>query len=98
LQHNSELKGSGYEFQGISPIACRVGNGKVEPCGHQHDTIGEAERCRMEIVVRFFQIVDIEGERPLNDEEFEVWRGLEKSVLSGSPPILLVGDGCSALP
>ena len=69
-------------------IACWVQGDKVVRCGHQHGTIAEAEKCRTEIVGRFFRAVDTEGERSLNDEEFEVakergisWRELEK-VLS----------------
>jgi hypothetical protein len=62
-------------------IACWVQGEKVVRCGHQHGTVGDAERCCEEILGRFIRVVEDDGERSLSDDEFEVWRGLEKKVL-----------------
>jgi hypothetical protein len=59
-------------------ITCWVQGEKLVRCGHQHGTIGEVETCHEEILGRFIRVVEGETERSLNDDEFEVWRGLEK--------------------
>lgn len=62
-------------------IACWVQGEELVRCGHQHGTIGDAERCHEEILGRLILVVDGEAERSLNDDEFEVWRRLEKKIV-----------------
>jgi hypothetical protein len=66
-------------------IACWVSGEKVERCGHKHLTIGDAEDCRWEIMGRFIRAVESDGERSMSDEEFEIWRLLEKRVSPSTP-------------
>ena len=63
-------------------IACWVNGEKVERCGHEHGTIGDAENCREEILGRFVRAVESERERSMSDQEFEVWRLLGKRAMA----------------
>jgi hypothetical protein len=63
-------------------IACWVNGEKVERCGHEHITIGDAEGCREELLGRFIRAVESGRERSMTDQEFEVWRQLINTVLA----------------